>query len=298
MKKVFKEFAAEPTFSIDMSQYKLPAFMQDAANDMASDAADYLETHLMRKCKKDHPWIIKTYVDGGNLEIPSTIYKSKHSFLKDYKSLVSYLNGKFKFVPSSLIDMEIEGGCHLNFKVPVTPNDGEFKERFFKNLRNFIHKNPAMVWAFLAPTDNQSSIVEWEEPLDYRKGHYMTLRNLYGNTMAKSLWSHETDQHLYRKVRRIELRFFVMPKTISEMELHIDFAQQLLNWVWDRTVKGKEVTSELGYLKGKKAYDRNYAINQVISVCREIEFPFQRLVKHGKIDNLSDRFDYHRGYLV
>ena len=182
MKKVFKKFAVEPTFSANAKNFNLPFFYNHSESYVICDAVDWLENKLKTKFRYDHPWFRKAYEDGGHLEIPSTIYSYKRNFLIDYEKMINYLRNNFQFVPSSCIDMETEGGCHLNVTMPRIKNQ-ILIETFFYNLRNFIIRNPSIVWAFLAPTDNKSSVISMSDPLLLCKGDFMTLRDSDGDTL-------------------------------------------------------------------------------------------------------------------
>ena len=321
MKKLFTHFAVEPTFYFDTSTIKIPEFLKSSLclDDLLDDASEALEDLFKeKKIRKKHPWFKKAYEDGDSLEIPSTVYSNKNVFLKTYQKLVFILRTEYQFIPSSLVCMETEGGCHLNVSIPNEVYNSPLAKQFFNNLQSYLTNNPSIIWSFLAPTDNESSVVPFKnDPRQNSKGEFFTIRQNDGNGLSTSWYGERSYDGTpmyygddvtidrrnsrvylsYKKARRIELRFFMQPPTMAEMKLEVEFGLHLLNWIWQQTVRGKE-WKQMNSSKDLREYTSKKALSEISSVCRELEFPYERLEQAGRIKNLKTKFEYLPKYLV
>lgn len=323
MKKPFNRFAVEPTFYFDVKKIVLPYFLKDSydfdADSMLKSASEYMEVELKKKSVVNkHPWLKKAYEDGDTLEIPSTIYTDKKKFIKDYDRLAKFLEEKYQFLPSSVVDMEVEGGCHMNVTIPKEIYNSKMAEQFFDNLQSYLTNHPSIVWAFLAPTDNNSSVVPFKsDPRHNSKGDFFTIRDEDGDDLDKP-WNGLSDwqgrplyygenvtidrrngriySH-YNVARRIELRFFVQPRTTFDMKLEIDFGLHLLNWIWQSTVRG-EVWKQKNTKASLRAYTLEKTLLELKDACDQMEFDYDRLLARGRNANLREKFNYSSQYFV
>jgi hypothetical protein len=317
MKKLFTKFAVEPTFYFDISTIKVPKYLEDVfdVDDLLENASTYVESTLNTKLgSKKHPWAEKAYEDGNSLEIPSTIYDDKITFIKDYDKLTNLLKDEFGFIPSSLVDIETEGGCHLNLSIPTQISNSSSAKKFFDNLQAYLTNNPSIIWSFLSPTDNESSVVPFkQDPRFNTKGEFFTIRDKDGDEMFEGYYPNSYFQEVvpedstidkrnnriyfsYKGAVRLELRFFMQPRTGDEMRLEIDFGLHLLNWMWQQTTRGKDWQPK-NTKSSLRAYTAKKALAEIKLVCSEMEFNYNRFVECGKIDNLKEKFKYNINYL-
>lgn len=323
MKKLFDNFAIEPTFYTNLKEITLPNFLQSQHGEgyLLGTASNWLENKLKDSPeRKKHSWFKKAYEDGSNLEVPSPIYNNIKSFLEDYTKLVCIMKEDFNFLPSSIVDIEQEGGCHLNVSIPETIRKSKNADRFFNNLKVYLTNHPSIIWSFLSPTDDQSSVIPMRtcDPRYCTKGEFFTLRDSEGEGIYRSntyLHDFERLNRLYpnstfdkrnsrcylsyKEAIRIELRFFMQPRTISEMKLEVDFGLHLLNWIWQQTIRGASYRYK-NDKKSIKEYSENEhkTLKEIKKVCEEMEFPYERLVECGRIENLKNKFEYEPKYFV
>jgi hypothetical protein len=317
MKKLFTKFAVEPTFYFDTSTIKIPKYLEYIfdIDDLLENASTHVESILDTKSgSKKHPWAENAYEDGNSLEIPSIIYDDKITFIKDYDKLTNLLKNEFCFIPSSLVDIETEGGCHLNVSIPTQIANSSSVKKFFDNLQAYLTNNPSIIWSFLSPTDNESSVVPFkQDPRFNTKGEFFTIRDKDGDEMFEGYYPNAYFQDVapedstidkrnnriyfsYKGAARLELRFFMQPRTSDEMKLEIDFGLHLLNWIWQQTTRGKDWQPE-NTKSSLRAYTAKKALAEIKLVCSEMEFNYNRLVECGKIDNLKEKFKYNINYL-
>lgn len=261
-------------------------------NDYKGKNGNSLIRHLKHVHKEDDDKC-NVYNDGGSIEVVTPVFNNKQEALKFSEDTNQFLS-RFEIVPSC-IDLRDEGGCHMTFDLPkeregcLGLNDHEI---FFQTFTHFIFFNPFVVWTFLSPYDNESSVValirdesSWYNGRTYKidsgKGAFYQAKE--GNAL-------------------IELRFFVMPASQEELEVHIDFAVALLSWIWntkkkvdlDESTKFKFI-DELNYQrKIHKTFNFRNSVKGLKQLCNVIDFDYNRLVKTGKIEMLKQRFALER----
>jgi hypothetical protein len=95
----------------------------------------------------------------------------------------------------------------------------------------------------------------------------------------------------------IEMRFFMMPRDVQELDLHIDFAQALMSncsklFNNDEKVKFNNTVKDFKKLKLKDC------ISGMKRICEEIGIDYQRLIDNSKQDSITQRFKFGKNYLV
>lgn len=209
------------------------------------------------------------YTEDGTIEIPTQIFESKKDIIQYFNKLNKTLK-EFGIISSSLVSLQDEGGGHININYPKHIKNieyeeiGEYKDNyvnFYKKLENYIINNPSIAWCFLSPYDNDSAKIN-NDVIKYREG----------------------------EGSYIELRFFMMPRNVKELELHIDFSQALINNL------GK-IKVEKSNNKSLNSYTFAESLENITKVCEEINFDFNRLVEVGKIDLLKQRHKFGKKFL-
>lgn len=231
------------------------------------------------------PWINTTCIDGGNIEIRSTHeHKTLKPLLKDYTKLINYLDSA-GYYPSSVIDRNVEGGCHINFnlanKTSNINNTGIVK-KFVDNIVGFLNNYPSIVWSYLAPEDNASSNILTHVEHDvylYEKGNCITIRQQGGNMGC------------------IELRFFMMPKTIQEFSFIIRSADAILKYLWNETLNGKSWSIKNTPI-GLKTYTLTRALKEINKLLPILGISKEEFTKYDKFTALKERFEFNTDYLV
>ena len=279
----FNKIGIEPTF---MPRFTIhPVLAELDSYDLWDDVSSLIGSKIRRDYSPwRHPWKKSAHNDASSLEIPSPTYESRDEMLKDFRSLLDSL-AEFDFYPSSVICELTEGGCHTNYDLVSNFDSEDERKRFSKNLFAFVKNHPEIVWAFLSPYDNNSSHVKdvkWREDshggCDLSKGEFMTVRDDYIPFRESSA------NILYQYV---ELRFFVMPKTVEELELHLDFSRALLKYV--ATLDHVEVNEKTYYGQDVKKLSKN-----LTNVCNLIGIDPKRLKKHGKFDAIERRVEANK----
>lgn len=283
--ELFSNVGVEPTFYPNI---RLPKELTLFRHNLEDRVWDRLSNALINigKFRQLHPWLKKSTVDDCNLEVPSPHhYKTANAITADFNKLYNVLK-KHTYEPSSVIDRSVEGGCHINFNLADrSSQDQAFVEKFVWNLVKFLNANPALVWSFLAPEDNQSSKIVCSKPnsiFNLSKGQLLTAR--------RKNWS---DQN----VEYIELRFFMMPRTVQEFKFHIQCADKILKYVWNKTVNH-------GYFNFKnsrealKQYKFAKAEAELKNILPKIGIKYADMLSFDKISMLKQRFKYGKTYLV
>ena len=300
--KPFGKFGFEPTFFPDIHLTK-----KDLVKDKWTDKfLDYYnERKLAYLINGDH---FEQYCDFGSLETPTVnTYTSLDKFKRHYAALCRVMRNNNCY-PSSSICLESEGGCHINIDLRKVKKEGVgFTRRFLENYRNLVVANPSIAWMFLSPYDNASSnIVYKSDIMDYCKGDFFYPRMPEGTVIVT-----ERDAHMMyssygidirnrinnniSSVKYIEMRSFMMPRNDKEFDVHFDFANTLLHYVYNLTKDGKsvrvreQVLTDYTFVKSFTEFKR---------VCKEIGFDFDRVVEVGKLDLLWMRFELGKDYLV
>jgi len=253
--------------------------------------------------KLKHKWRNNCSKDESSIEIPTPTYVDFELFKKDYASLTKELD-KFGFCPSSITDMETEGGCHQNFDLEWMKEQLgiRFTVKFLRNLIAYINMHPYIVWTFLAPNDNASSTLRNSWNLEsFSKGDFLTIRDLDSYDFEENLDDEINDNKRgFNDMKYMELRFFMMPRSFEEMVLHHDFAISLLNFIAIQTSEGIEyklidkytVRKDLTKIKFEQC---NIGMRKV---CKEIGFSFLRINKACKMELVEERISYGAKWMI
>ncbi len=245
------------------------------ADEIISQFSESFIESLELKHKK-HPWFDTEDTegnvcnDGGMMEIATPTYTSFQDFMFDYRKLKKELE-EWNFTESSNTCMETEGGCHINIDTEWIENkhSSEFADKFVHNLKTYIYNNHSIVWTFLAPNDNNSSVLS-RHPNS--KGEYFIEHGNY-----------------------CELRFFMMPRNLEEMELHWNFTNSLIQYIYQETVGGVKYTLKSASELSNTTFKQSVSIMK--SVCKDLKFDYKRLVQVGKIKLLKTRHSYGKNWL-
>jgi hypothetical protein len=212
---------------------------------------------------------VKVYNDAGNIEVPTGKSNDYNQTRKLMVKLFEQME-KHYLQPSSLADLQTEGSCHINFNMKPL---AQTRDKIMNVMKNFVCSHPSIVWMFLSPYDDQSSVVTYRPSISsYRKGHFLC-------------W-HSGQQ-------RLELRFFMMPRDMKEFDIHFEFANRLMLW------SEEHMNDKIPFKRKRllKQYTPQFAINEFKDVCKTIGFDYQKVVNIGKLDLLKTRFELGSKYI-
>ena len=285
IKPSFSKFSAEPTY-----------YPRVLKNSGISDTSKFNEIseEIIKKFRPDSSnWgkktilfdDIKCYIDGGNLEVLPGIFKDFSSFVESFRGIQKYLS-HHGFSPSSLVQMESEGGCHLNFDLKCITRFGpHFTSKFINNYKQLMVNNPGVIWSFIPPNDNVSSNIKFYlDCNDYNKGDFFTVRNFQGHSVKN-----------WKELAYIEIRHFMMPRTNEEFKMHYDFCRAILQYVFKITNSNIILPEKEPKLK---LYTYTRAVRETKELCNLIDFDFSLFNKFSKFDMLKTRFSYGNNYKV
>jgi len=253
-----------------------------------------------------HPWAHEFHNDEECLECSTPVYSDRKEFEKHWVSALKILNAH-GFVESSKVCMDAEGGCHLSFDMEAMfdnfiskvkgPNEAkELCERFMKNFLIFIRNNPSIVWAFLSPYDNESAEITFDSanPSNLTKGHFLnasrTSKSIPGQDLPDShRFGGSTHWEYYY---RMELRFFMMPRSFSEMKFHLDFGNHLMHYIHDLTFNKEIVLVDINNIYKIIKYTFPKALTNLRKVSKEIGIDPRLFAEFGKIKLMKQRFGF------
>ena len=290
---VFKEFGAELTFAPDMAIPK--AWLIPENEHLWEYFLDEMCGAFESYHKIKHPWADNIYADPGVVEIPSDVETDFNLFMRMYVSIVEKMkyNG---FIPSSVYYLYSEGQCHQNFGMNEALKVlGVDKFRIFqKNLLYYIQQNPALSWIFLGPYDNHNAIIRGvpddhhsnalNESIDPMGFRFLNFKDIQYNP-----------EYGGSDTARVELRFFMMPRTPEEMCCHYFFAVNLLDYIFKITQEGKVLEFRSDHPYDKYTYET--AVKSLKKICGEISFDFSDIQKVGKLKILKERLDLGSDYM-
>lgn len=283
--KLFSNVGVEPTFYPKINIPKPYDINRTWVEIFENYIQAFIENYAKRKY---HKWLSTAHSDCEVLEIPSSkTYASLKTLTEDYKKLLNYLE-KYSFIPSSVIQRDSEGGCHVNFDLEnkINKHNQNIVEIFCVNVINFLNNYPSLVWSCLAPEDNLSSNIylrDFSESAIFNnitsKGYCVNVRN--------------------EETKYIELRFFMMPRTIKEFILHVKIGSHLLKYVWNETIKYKKVIwNNLKSVKTLKNYTFKRAEKELNTVLDLLKITKKEMIECNKFQMLKERFKLGKQYLT
>jgi len=225
------------------------------------------------------------YIDGDCLEVLTGIHPDYETFLKKYEPVKKFLYDN-NFLPTSTVEMLMEGGCHLNFDLKeVTELGSYFTSQFFINYQRLMVANPSVIWSFLPPNDNVSSTIKLFEDINqYNKGNFFTIRN-------RSSYSVKN----WEDIAYMEIRHFMMPRNDEEFKMHYDFCRALLLYVFKITANNKVLTLPIVDMF---KYNYTRSVKEIKIFCGIIGFDWKLFKNFGKLDLLKERFTYGDSHKV
>ena len=294
----FKKFSAEPTYFPKELGYHAPYISEKDFIERSEKLIKNLTRNpFMDWGEKD--WVVaskyveyrkityncKCYIDAGNLEVLTGIHQDYETFRANYKPIEEFLN-THGFLPSSLVEPEMEGGCHMNFDLGEVVQLGEhFTSKFLYNYQRLMCDHPSAIWIFLPPNDNRSSQIPFYEDLNqYNKGDFFTIRNKEGHSVNN-----------WKDLSYLEMRHFGMPATETEFRIHYDFCRAILSYVFKVTASNAIISKPS---KNFKEYTKERAINELERLCNLIHFNPMLIIDTGKIWRIEKRIEYGPDYLV
>jgi len=286
--ELFNKFGIEPTFALDVLKM-YPAFKKKSWRWIFENTEGILED-MNRNLLSDFPWMNKSYIDSSLLEIPSPILRMP-KLLKDYDKLQKDLLC-FNIVPSSEFCLEAEGGCHINVNLQDI-KDKNLVEKTMQYLQLYLLNNPCIVWAFTSYMDTDSSSHSYDNIYCLCKGDFFTLRQGDGD---------DVPQNCPEDISHVELRFFCMPYTTRQLAHNINFAQKLLRFCYEQAEKGYGDDIYVATLREMDIHLCKTTLTEQMKklkkVCKDIGYPYSKLVKHENVLNLAMRIASGKNNLI
>lgn len=221
--------------------------------------------------------------DDVCLEISTGKSSNFKSIMNDVQLMESRLE-KIGYIASSLADMEVEGGCHINIDLKkLNDMHSDLPGIFVNRIAILLCKFPSAVWAFLSPNDNNSSRIVYNKEVNvYSKGDMLTYSSSYD---------------------KLELRFFMMPRNSNEAHLHYDFAMAILKHTLHELVKDYEKahvpSSNFKFdALSLKTITYENAIKNLKKLCKIIKFDFKRIEDARKLELLEERISYGSKWML
>lgn len=299
-KKLDWKFGMEPTFMIDPKYIPKSYFLEMDEEDeepLWSRFIDKTNSNFSQNIagKLQHKWAkLLEFDNEQSNEVPTPTYVDFQMFKKDYEEFVKELD-YYGFVPSSRTSLFIEGGNHQNFDFEwiIKTYGSIVAQKFLRNLIYYVNKHPYIVWYFLSPEDNESSVLlNTFEFSRYGKGDWLNPR---GRRNVSTLSTNVKEVPDFF-IKYLELRFFMMPRTTEEMVLHYEFAIELLNFILKMSIEIQEYPLIIQQVELS-----NFTFKQceegMKQVCEDLQFDYNRLVKFGKHKMMKKRISNGLDYM-
>ena len=292
--KFFSEVGIEPTFfptaEIPKEYASEPMWWADRFyHEIIGVARNFLDRYSSRKGSTElgkdlYEWLINNENDDNVLEMPTVRqFKTLEELIDLYKKLLKIID-QIGFAPSAAIDMESEGGCHINVDLSeLLRLERERQELFCRNLINFTNSYPSFVWAHTGYNDDTSAqilFIENDFMDDTEKGQCLNFRTSSGK--SRSVFGTDTPY--------IECRFFSMPVSVEEMEYILILCDKFIRYCYDQTMKGNLIPQN-NTPETLKEYDFLKAHTELKEALSIIGVDWEEATKHDKPTNLRKRFD-------
>jgi len=282
-KKLFGKVGIEPTYfpatnliMPQMHDFKLIEIMWQSYIAGISNILSPNHKELIHYSLRS--WILNhESCDGGGCEFPTnTEFDDIGVLVKLFGMLNSWLYEKANLLPSSMVSIETEGGCHVNIDLSrVIDCEKTDVIEFQRNLAAFLNSVPGIVWMCLSPNDNESSKIKYLS--DY-------------STTEKGDCINNRDEYM-------ELRFFVMPADELELEFHLNLANAIMWYIFEETQKGSVFTFK-NTRQSLAAYTYDKALEETLQALKTIGISAEDAMFLGKFDELKTRISYGKYWLV
>lgn len=284
---LFSKVGVEPTFYPNI---KFPDEWMGGINWINTFNVLVDEFINMFKGHTNHEWINDTaYNDGETLEVPSNKeYETLPVLMVEYTNLIKVMK-EYGFAPSSIIQPDSDGGCHINFDLSdrCEKYGEDIVELFCRNVIGFLNQNPTAVWGFIHYEDTESSNIYLAVPNNVNKntgkGKCLTVRYKYN----------------YSEIEYIEMRGFSMPRTIAEFKFHIDYCNKLLKYIWNETIKKPDTLTFKATNSQEELmnYTLSKANKEFESLLTKIGVNVETAIRFNKFTMIRKRIQSGKSYL-
>lgn len=276
-------FGVEWSFgnNIDYIVYR-DLFKKFSHNNYHGDAI-YSNTLLSKRLVK---LVTKIQRDSDCIELPSKKYTFLH--LKDYNE--AYLKVEKLMLdvgqkPSSDYDaIENEGGGHIHIGLQFLKY-GKEKNLFIRNMSIFSINYPELTFIFNNPFDKDNSI--------------SLLNNEDCMGIINNIYTPDKDNGMiYRSCHNtMELRFFMMHRSLEESHLHLSLAFAIYNYLYRLTKKGQKLYMQYtDYDQFPKTYAQ--ACKNAINLFNLLGLSEEEIntIKKTRFKYMKQRFEYDKYY--
>ena len=286
------KFGMETTFAIDLPAPKGWQENEELWDVMLAVTADQFCQHNSLK----HEWRENISTDPGCIEVATPPYENFQEYMKDYTSFAKEMKAN-GFTQSSCHYLYSEGMCHQNFDMVELKREmgSEKLKIFIKNMLCYVQQHPSICWSFLNPYDNHNAMIKGKTDGNWEALNATTYHVCYRFINMKDFDHYQASSaHPLYNSARMEMRFFMMPRNPLEMSCHYYFATQLINYIYQITMDGKEIEFDKNFPYSK--YTFNKAFTEIQNVCREIGFDYKDMLKVGKKQILKERMSLGKKY--
>jgi|ERR1035437_1079872 hypothetical protein len=288
-KPLFGDFSFEPTFYLDFNS--IPEKWRNIKLFTDRIVGSFNDSRIDFEIK--HPWFKNAYLDNSILEVRTGKLNNYNKCLQSYQKLL-YILQEYWLIPSSIPETKewgFDGGCHINFDLKGYQNEiSSDIESFLKNLVKFLNKYPSITWLTSTVYDNCSCSLKRKLGENFeklRKGDVLTVET---KKLRFDMTSNCYENDTYDK---LEMRGFMMPRTIDEFHLHFDFCNTVIQYVKFITYKKQKIDKSHRPLKD---YNFNNSRQEVKQVCGMIGFDFNKFLQTDKLQILKTRLSYGNAY--
>lgn len=286
------EFTYIPSLQFNLSNTKVPMWeLEDFFNKNA-----YKIEELINKYDNDYlkikDFIISLIPDEQCLEFSTK--KLPYIEIRRLYQHTNYIASKYSMINSSLFKIEYPfewcGGCHIS--IHISKNIWK-NTKLIDNIKNFFFSYPSLIWLFNIPSDNVSSkIIKRSLRQTYWKGDFITINEPYDDIITEK----DTTEG------RLELRMFMMPRCIEELDIHYKFVEALYKYCYsdklipDIQKKASEYrkTNLVKYKYEKAKNECTEAYNILNLNPKDLDLQFEG---GSKLNLLKMRFELGKSYL-
>lgn len=210
-------------------------------------------------------------------------------------------------------NLERDGGGHIHLNFNEVSLKGEsnndFEEKFLKNLYIFMTNNPEFNWCFNNPYDIYAAnsylkFTPWINYYHATKGNQSKLINFqtYLNTqdLLEKCIPKEHPVIFRQDFNSLEFRFFMMPRTKEERNLHFNLAVCIYNYIFKITKTGTKLELKYNKLKELQYISLPQAKKNILTSMKLLGMFEEdiKLIKKIKFPIMTQRYKMGKDYLI
>jgi len=276
-------FGVEHSFgnNIDYQQYR-DIFYREVYSEGFWGRGKLIPTSFYKKVRK----LSTPCRDSDCIELPSRKFEFKYikTYDFEYLELQKLMLSKGLKESSSYDAIENEGGGHIHIGLQFLKR-GKEKNLFIRNMNIFSINYPELSWIFNNPFDKDNSI--------------SLLDNSECMGVINNVCSSDKEQGIiYRdNYNTMELRFFMMHRSLEESHLHLSLAFAIYNYLYRLTKKGTKLYMQYtDYDQFPKTYAQ--ACRNAIALFNLLGLSEEEIttIKKTRFKYMKQRFEHDKYY--